>query len=898
MKCLKTHSLFRIQLLPSHHYNTRLCVLPPALKPFLFGIPLLTLANGGSVTCLAQAAQAPPTEKTTAIPPSTPQPPSPETSGKKGSTGDVSGGPDAGVPAPTDDTGKPLQPPSRPALKYSFESFSQDIFGNISASKRVEITYAGITITSDRLEGNLNRELIFTGNAKIAANGATSYADVIHFYPRERRYRLDNPRGIISPELLQGRVYDPVFFTGGELFGDRAGYTNADDFVVTTCIEPFHHYDLRIRNAELFPQKRLVLRRVGVFFFGVKLITLPTIVIPLDRRRPRRPQADYLPEIGQNVDEGYYARFPYTFAEGGDAATFLRTDITQKRGIGYRVEQEYLAGKQGSAFDTSGYGNYSGGAGIIPGGGGAFTTAYGYGSTGARLPRLGTGIGPQSGGLITAQGYLKDGFDRNFNASARHQQSIGGSNRFDVSTEFRRNSFLVSSGATAQTSRFDFFHSDATHGVNGELSLNYMTNSQDAAPTSSAFSSSQLTGALRQTFEFATRGSNRNSLGLNLNLSRLINTSSTLATATTPAVDNSTRSARIDSDLQFQHYSREYSYTLSANKSTPFGKQTGGSSFGTLEKLPEFQFTADTNNFRGGFLRKIPTNFLVDIGRFNEPSSHINTERYLVGATVQQFSLLRGRTELVTGGGFEQRMYGDGAAQYDVRNNTRLRQHLAGRSGIDFDYRYEQPEGGTPFAFDTYGRANFLSAEGGYLDDTHFQATARVGYDLLGTSHLAPWQSLSTRLMWRPNNNLRFDSLATYDPNRARFFAFTNQMQLRGANDFGFDLVTRIDPQQKGIRRKFSQINTQFNLPFGPRWRVTGLLRYSGNSGQFESRSLQLTHRWDCIEANFTYVENTSSYRPDRQFQFSIRILALPFSRNANRGASGQTLGVGVGDVY
>ena len=55
------------------------------------------------------------------------------------------------------------------------------------------------------------------------------------------------------------------------------------------------------------------------------------------------------------------------------------------------------------------------------------------------------------------------------------------------------------------------------------------------------------------------------------------------------------------------------------------------------------------------------------------------------------------------------------------------------------------------------------------------------------------------------------------------------------SDDFAVDVITRIDPSQQGLRRKLSQINTQFQSPLGRTWKVNGLLRYNGATGKFES---------------------------------------------------------------
>ena len=778
-----------------------------------------------------------------------------------------------------------------PGLDFSTESSTENFFTGDVTGLNVRLRYAGVTITADRMDGNFNREVTFSGHARIVTNGVTSQADAIHFFPRSRTYRLDNPRAVLDPAVLQGRSRDPLRLRGGALFGANTGYGLATNSDATTCIANDPHYELRSRSAELIPGKRLVLRRVAVYFFGQKLIVIPEIVIPLDPRdAAKRPRTDYAPEFGRNLQEGYFARFPYTFAIGAAAETFVRLDMTEKLGPGYRVEQDYLAGKQDSVYNTASPTNNTGGlnfsslSNIATGGTGTYGSAFGYGAGRGAFAGLGTGLGPQSGGAFSAQGYLKDGFDRNFTTSIRHQQGIGGGNRIGFSTELQKNSNFSFSDQTTENSRLTFAHADAAHGAVTDANVSYNTSDSPGINGASGASNSQLTGHLRQSFDFAVLNANRNNFSANFDLTRSVNDYGFGAN----------RTARLESQVEFQHASREYSFDLRDNKSSPLGFQTDKNSFGTLERQPELQFSLNTIGFQGGWLKKVPAELDIGAGQYSEPGSNVNDNRVLIGLNLQEQNLLRGRTEISTGGGFEQRYYGDGAAQYILKNASRLRQHLGGRSGFDLNYQYQQPRGGTPFRFDTFPRSHYLTAEGGYLDDRHFQLTARVGYDLLGSSAGNPWQSLSTRMMYRPNGHTRFDAIATYDPNTSRFFSASASLRLRGHNDFAADITSRYDPTTS----RFSQVNSQFDAPFGGGWRVSGLLRYNGLRGLFESTNVQVVKRWDCMEASLTYTATPFGLQNNQEFYFAIRLTAFPFFRSFARGSAGETQGIGVGDLY
>jgi hypothetical protein len=751
-----------------------------------------------------------------------------------------------------------------------------NLTGAVSADD-VHIHQDGIDITADHAEGSAYREIVLTGHATLRYRGAVCFADAIHYFPQTRSMRLENPRSFLPPQFFNGRLLQPAFVKGGGVQSTYTGYSIGENFIATTCEDPTKHYEVRVRSAELFPYDRLILKKVTFVLFGQKLIVIPEIDIPLDQN-PRRYHNQYQPEFGRNVTEGWFARFPYAIPEGKSTATFLLLSATEKLGEGYHVEQEYLAGKQPSAFNTS----PSATAAVAPtfGAGGDYLSASGYGNVAPGLQRLGTGIGPASGGLFTITGYFADGFARDFTGSFKHQQDIGSGNRITFDTELQRNNFLTTSNETSQSTKFDFAHTDQAHGSQWDLSFS------DTSNSSPGFTTSQFSLGLHDTFTFDTAGANKNTLTTALDYSSFTNSASGVRTVV----------SQLTSQLSYQHQSRDYTLQINANDQFNVGANSSAASTGQLEKLPEILFATDTQGWEGGFLKQFPLHFDFGLGRYTEPSDQFSNGRVLFGVTLQDTTLLKGRTEITTGGGFEQRMYEDGAAEYIIRDITRLREHLGGRSGIDITYTYQQPEGGTPFLFDQFTKSHYLTAQAGYLDDSHFQLTAGVGYDLSDTNPTMPFQTLTSRMMWRPNRGFRFDGAINWDPNTGRFVALSDIIRIRGKRDTdpAVDFLMRYDPTV----HKFSQINSQLDLPIAHTWRFSLLLRYDGELNTFDSENFELKKEWDCMEAALTYSENPLGFQNERQWFFTIRLKALPFNRGFGSGPSGEAIGAGIGDLY
>ena len=317
-----------------------------------------------------------------------------------------------------------------------------------------------------------------------------------------------------------------------------------------------------------------------------------------------------------------------------------------------------------------------------------------------------------------------------------------------------------------------------------------------------------------------------------------------------------------------------------------------------MERLPEILFSTQTINFKGGYFAKLPAELDIGVGRYSEPGhenqSRLEDDRLSFLYKLQDITIMRGNAEMTTSASYEQRFYSDTAAQYEVTNTTRLRQHLGGRSGFDLTYNYAQPEGETPFFFDVFQRVHNLTAEGGYLDDNHFQATLQTGYNFLKDFQTAPWQTVSTRMMYRPNPRLRFDTVATYDINEGKWFNITNSVRMRANKNLAIDLVGNYDPQL----HRWSEISNQYEIPLGRTWKITSFLRYNGILKQFESRNFQISHEWDCLEASLTYSDNPSSFINDRELFFSLRIKAFPFFGTFARGPAGQALTSGTQGIF
>jgi hypothetical protein len=484
-------------------------------------------------------------------------------------------------------------------------------------------------------------------------------------------------------------------------------------------------------------------------------------------------------------------------------------------------------------------------------------------------------------GVLALYAIPTGGTNKNMSARFNDRINLGGGQILTLDNDYQRNSYLSLPQTTNLSNRIGFNRS--IEGMSTQLNIGRTSNS------SQGFSSSSYTATVAQSFQFARTAS----ASFNADYSQFQSGSTA----------SSTRTEQLATRFQADQRGNNYTLQLIANKNIPMGN--GQRVFGGVEKLPEFALS----NFRftNGFLARIPATFNLSLGKYMEGGSlgfgstagKIETERAVGGFDIQGYRLsLSKSTDMNLSGGFTQFFYGDGFAQYVIRDSTSLAQRWGHHSGVNLNYTYQRPEGGTRFRFDQQGQYHALNADMGVLDDPHYQLTARVGYDFaqqsFGGLPARPWQTLSVNSLLRPASWGQMRNLFSFDPNNGKMLSVTSDLRFRGGNAFALDVVSRYDP----ARKKMGNVNTYLDLPIGKLWRVLALMQYNGYLNRFESRNLQIIRDFHCLEAAITYIDNPFGFRSDREIMFQLRIKAIPIFNRFGAGQFGQAIDTSVGGIY
>lgn len=217
----------------------------------------------------------------------------------------------------------------------------------------VSLRYKGYDISGDEVFGNrktqvfiVNDHALFTGaDAHVAGNRV-----IIDF--GNQTYQAFDSSSTLMPSLSGGFLLDKIYVRGLESNGTE-NEIFVNDGSVTSCGYEHPHYEFDARSIDFRPNKRIIFRHLDIRLLGKRLISLPFLSIPTDRR-------DYnnLPAVGQDPAEGYFIKTRYGIPLSGNQDLAARFDEMTKVGQGLGLDYAFnkIRGAAGSVGDFRVYG--------------------------------------------------------------------------------------------------------------------------------------------------------------------------------------------------------------------------------------------------------------------------------------------------------------------------------------------------------------------------------------------------------------------------------------------------------------------------------------------------------------------------------------------------------------
>ena len=432
----------------------------------------------------------------------------------------------------------------------------------------------------------------------------------------------------------------------------------------------------------------------------------------------------------------------------------------------------------------------------------------------------------------------------------------------------------------------------------GNLGFNYNTGRvQSNLLLSNSNTGSPLSSFAQQNATFNFRQQLSQTWDVNLD-SRYNNSNSTGA-ASLSTLDNivnlNRRSALFDARLGFEAH----------NQLT--GENTGSYQ---LERVPELLLNSDSRRLGGGFLdRYLPGQFVVSLGRFNEPFSgqRLNRNSFAYSANTRTLQLVQRsavRSQLNFGGKFGQSLYSDDTARYDYTVNLNLSAGLgkprkdSGRNfesqleglfdptriGTNFynaaartngdsplqlnvDYFKLRPVGFTPFQFD------FLSPNENVRFRGIFQPTSKARLEISGGRDLQRGfnNDLIGALRLAPSKSVELDFSTSYSLENSQLGDVIGNAYLTRSRDKfaggALSLSVQYSPQTSTI----AAIRTGADLQLGAKTRLQALAGYNGFSKRFDTQQFRIVRDLHCFNLYATYDGSR------REFRLDLALKAFPF---------------------
>ena len=346
-----------------------------------------------------------------------------------------------------------------------------------------------------------------------------------------------------------------------------------------------------------------------------------------------------------------------------------------------------------------------------------------------------------------------------------------------------------------------------------------------------------------------------------------------------------------DVNLGLRYAARTFDADLTYQRLVPIG---GTTTYRTsFERTPVLTFRTDSNRLLG-WRGEPRVAFEASVGEYVDGFRNVRVVREAFGARASQ-STKRGRgLSFGYGSEFAQSFHSDGTAQYVLNQTVETRYGLSSgdrAEGIILRYRYTRPYGYSPLSFDRRGETNIATAllEIPFAGGLTFRAGG--GYDLLQEKRgQVAWNTVGAALRYRPSDDFLALVSSSYDP-RDQLWTTT---RLAFAWRMG-ETTLQAEGRYDGRLERWGNANFRLEALRLGRVKTSLLLLYNGYLKQFDTQQFQLTYDLHCVEAVIGYRNTLTGYRRGQDFQFAIRLKALPYRSDFGLGVSGEPLDTSTG---
>ncbi len=216
---------------------------------------------------------------------------------------------------------------------YSFDRQARIV----TARGNVVLSTQDVTIRADVLVADLRAGVVTAeGNVRLEVAGQAAEAEMLTYDLSTRTGTLFNARA----EYRSPWVLGAVRLRAEELKGDILRAVTIRNGFATTCEEPDPVVFATADELRIFPNDKIVGRRVSLWVGGRRLFTVPYFIIFLRERR----NTPIAPLIGYSDAEGWSVRTSWSYFLNERNYGFVLADWFERLGVGTGIEHLYRSG--------------------------------------------------------------------------------------------------------------------------------------------------------------------------------------------------------------------------------------------------------------------------------------------------------------------------------------------------------------------------------------------------------------------------------------------------------------------------------------------------------------------------------------------------------------------------
>ena len=206
----------------------------------------------------------------------------------------------------------------------------------VVATGNVKASYRDYTITAESVEADLQTNIaVFKGKVKLATKQQVVDGENLTLNLKTKEWSLENASSQIEPSVFQGQTTGRAFIHTTALSGDEKNLKLTAG-TLTTCDLEHPHYYFSAKELDIYPESKIIARKVSMFGLDKRLFSLNALVIPI-----RGFRHNLMPQIGSSAEEGMFLKTAYAYTAKENAQGFLKLDLMQRRGIGTGIEHYY-----------------------------------------------------------------------------------------------------------------------------------------------------------------------------------------------------------------------------------------------------------------------------------------------------------------------------------------------------------------------------------------------------------------------------------------------------------------------------------------------------------------------------------------------------------------------------